>query len=160
MNDHAYHHAQMTVTSRAYQATDLARNHRAVIDDARRGRALIRDKDGLQLVMTPADLFERNEEVSALALDLVRAARALLNGEGSSAADFGSLAWAWILPEDAQRRFFAEMSDALFVAASGLDLRQVELLIGDWRATAESWADPETREQLEAGAPAPLDVTL
>ena len=43
----------------AYQATDLARNHRQVVDDARHVVAVIRDKDGTTLVMTTASLLER-----------------------------------------------------------------------------------------------------
>lgn len=62
----------------AYQATDLARSHRQVIDAARSGRALIRDKDGMALLMIPAEDVERTAEVAELALDLVRAAQSLL----------------------------------------------------------------------------------
>jgi hypothetical protein len=40
-------------------------------------------------------------------------------------------------------------------------MRPVELLLGDWRATAEAWADPDTREALQAEEAAPLvDVEL
>ena len=146
----------------AYQATDLARNHRQVIDAARQGSALIRDKDGVALLMAPADEIERTQEVADLALDLVRAARALLaEGTEASPASYGNLGWLSVLPVESRARFFAEMSDALFVAASGLTMRPVELLLDDWRATAESWADPDIRERLLAGSPEPLaDVEL
>lgn len=143
-----------------YQATDLARSHRQVLDAARRGGALIRDKDGLALLIAPAEEREREQDVTALALDLIRAALAILRGEGS-AASFGDLGWVSVLPVDAQRQFFGEISDALLVAASGLSMRSVDLLLGDWKATAESWADPETREQLLADSREPLpDVEL
>jgi hypothetical protein len=48
------------------------------------------------------------------------------------------------------------MSNTLLVASSGLGLRSVELLLGDWKATAESWADPDLREALLADADEPL----
>ena len=139
----------------AYQATDLARNHRQVLDDARRGGAVIRDKDGLMLLLAPAEEVERERGVANLALDLVRAAWAIMRG-GSSAVSFGDLGWVSVLPPESQRQFFGEMTDAVLVAASGLSMRNVELLLGDWKATAESWADPDTRERLLAGSPEPL----
>jgi len=58
------------------------------------------------------------------------------------------MAWPSVLPIESQRRFFHEMSAALVVAASGTTLRPVQVLLGDWRATAEMWADPNTRERL------------
>jgi hypothetical protein len=42
------------------------------------------------------------------------------------------------------------------VAASGATLRPVEILLGDWRATAEAWADPDTRERLLADENTPI----
>jgi hypothetical protein len=139
----------------AYQATDLARNHRQVLDDARRGGALLRDKDGLALLVAPAEDVNREREVAALALDLVRAALAILKGD-HSAAGYGALGWLSVLPDEDQRQFFTEMSNTLLVASSGLGLRSVELLLGDWKATAESWADPDLREALLADADEPL----
>jgi hypothetical protein len=42
-----------------------------------------------------------------------------------------------------------------------LNSRPIELLLGDWRATAEAWADPDTRETLVAEETGPLaDVEL
>jgi hypothetical protein len=64
-------------------------------------------------------------------------------------------------PEDAQRRCLAEITEALLVSASGTSLRPVEQLLGDWRATAEAWADPDTRGVLLADETSPLtDVEL
>lgn len=144
----------------AYQATDLARSHRQVLDAARNGGALIRDKDGLALLMAPAEDLDRERVVADLALDLVRAALAIFKGD-RSAASFGSLGWVSVLPPESQRLFFSEMSEALLVASSGLSMRDVELVLGDWKATAESWTDPEAREQLLAGSPEVLhDVDL
>ncbi len=142
----------------AYQATDLARNHRQVLGAARNGGALIRDKDGLALLLVPAEERERERDVAGLALNLVRAVLAISRHD-RSAASFGDLGWVSVLPLESQRQFLAEMSDELLVVSSGLPLRSVELLLGDWKATAESWADPEAREQLLAAADAPLRET-
>ena len=142
----------------AYQATDLARRHREVIDAARRGSALIRDKDGVALLMAPADQDRRTREINEIALGLVRIATVLLAGDPHPAAGaLANLAWLSVLPSEAQRRFFDEMAEAILVAASGTSMRPVEQLLGDWRATAEAWADPDVREQLLAAEDAPID---
>ena len=145
-----------------YQVSELARHHRAVVDAARAGRALLRDKDGTALVLAPAAEIERTYEIGELALELIRARQAVDQGIGNhSAGLFGDLAWMTVLPDDAQRQFLDEITETLLVAASGTSLRPVELALGDWRATAEAWADLETREALLADEPAPLtDVEL
>ena len=141
----------------AYQATDLARKHREVVDAARRGGALIRDKDGFALVMAPAEQAERTREIAEIALDVVRAAISLVGKhEDRGAEAYGGLAWLSVLPVAARRKFFLEASEALVLAASGTSLRPLELLLGDWRATAEAWADPNTRERLLAEEDTPL----
>lgn len=146
----------------AYQATDLARRHREVIDAARAGRALVRDKDGTALILTLAADVERNEEIADLALEVVRLRQTVeQSAERRSPTGYGDLAWLSVLPDSDQRRFLDEVTEALLVAASGTSLRPVELLIGDWQATAEAWADPDTREALLARERAPLaDVEL
>ena len=146
----------------AYQATDLARHHRAVIDAARSGQALLRDKDGTALVLAPAADIERTYEIAELALELIRARQAVdRETEQRSAGLYGDLAWLSVLPDVVQRRCLDELTEALLVASSGMSLRPVELLLGDWRATAEAWADPDTREALVAEEAAPLvDVEL
>lgn len=60
------------------------------------------------------------------------------------------------LPEEAQRRCLAEITKALLGPASGTSLRPVEQLLGDWTATAEAWADPDTRSLLLADETSPL----
>ncbi|HEX7431236.1 MAG TPA: hypothetical protein VF293_03495, partial [Candidatus Limnocylindrales bacterium] len=131
----------------AYQATDLARHHRAVIDAARSGQALLRDKDGTALVLAPAADIERTYEIAELALELIRARQAVDRETGQrSAGLYGDLAWLSVLPDEVQRRCLDELAEALLVASSGMSLRPVDLLLGDWRATTEAWADPDTRE--------------
>ena len=146
----------------AYQATDLARHHRAVIDAARAGRALLRDKDGSALVLAPAAEIDRTYEIAELALELIRARQAVDREAGQrSAGLYGDLAWLTVLPDDIQRRCLDELTEALLVASSGLSLRPLELLLGDWRATAEAWADPDAREALLAEETEPLvDIEL
>ncbi len=143
----------------AYQATDLARRHRAVIDSARSGQALVRDKDGTALLLAPAADIERAERVAELALALIKVRQALdAPPNGRSVALYGDLAWVSTLPEEQQRACLGELTDALLVAASGTSLRNVDLLLDDWRATADSWADPDTRARLLAEETPPLNA--
>jgi hypothetical protein len=138
-------------TNRAYQATDLARNHRQVVDAARDGIAIIRDKDGTTLVMTAASVLDRAQVIGSTAVALVQVAHALAEpADRRTPSSYGDFAWLGPLREDAQRQFLAEMTDRLVVVASGGRLDQLTELIGDWLATAEAWADPETREALLA----------
>ncbi|MGH2445287.1 MAG: DUF6247 family protein [Candidatus Limnocylindria bacterium] len=145
----------------AYQATDLARNHRKVLAEARAGYAVVRDKDGTTLILTPAAEVEKLRELSELALGLATLQRVLARPvDQRPTALFGSLAWASALPEDSQREFAEELADALLVAGSGASMEPVRELITDWIATAEAWADPETRERLLADEPKPLGTAL
>jgi hypothetical protein len=147
---------------RAYQATDLARNHRQVVDAARDGIAVIRDKDGTTLVMTTASVLERAQEIGGTAVALVQVTQALAEpADRRTSSAYGDFAWLRPLPEDAPRRFLAEMTDRLLVVASGRRLDQLPELVGDWLATAEAWADADTREALLAHEPVPKhDVEL
>ena len=145
----------------AYQATDLARNHRKVMAEARAGYALVRDKDGTTLILTPASDIERLRQLSDLALGLATLQRVLARPADQRAiALYGTFAWASALPAANQREFAEELADALLMANSGTSLEPVGELIGDWIATVEAWADPDTRDRLLADEPDPLGVEL
>ncbi|MBA3587818.1 MAG: hypothetical protein H0W41_09300, partial [Chloroflexi bacterium] len=109
-----------------YQATDLARNHRNVMAEARAGYALVRDKDGTTLILTPAGDVERLRELADLALGLATLQRVLTRPMDQRAtALYGSFAWASALPEENQRAFADELADALLIATSGTSLEPV-----------------------------------
>jgi len=98
----------------AFQATDLARRHREVIDVARSGRALVRDKDGTVLVLAPGAEIERTAEIADLALDLIRADFAVRQQPRLRSPEaFGGLAWLSVLPDEAQRQFLDELTKSL-----------------------------------------------
>lgn len=135
----------------AYQSTDLARNHRKVMAEARAGYAIVRDKDGTTLILTSAAEVERLRELADRALGLATLQRVLARAADQRAtALYGAFAWASVLPEHDQRQFAEELADGLLVASSGASLEPVRELIGDWIATAEAWADPDARDALLA----------
>lgn len=144
-----------------YQATDLARNHRHVMAEARAGYALVRDKDGTTLILTPAADVDRLRELTDLALGLATLQRVLARPlDQRATALYGGFAWASALPEENQRVFADELADALLMARSGTSLDQVRDLIDDWIATAEAWSDPDRRARLLTDVPDPLGVEL
>lgn len=144
-----------------YQATDLARNHRSVMAEARAGYALVRDKDGTTLILTPAADMERLRELADLALGLATLQRVLARrADQRPTALYGAFAWASALPEANQRAFVEELADALLMANSGTSLEPARELIEDWIVTAEAWADPDTRERLQTDEPHPQGAEL
>ncbi len=129
--------------------------------EARAGYALVRDKDGTTLILTPASDVKRLRELADLALGLATLQRVLARPMDQRAtALYGIFAWASVLPEENQRAFAEELADALLIATSGTSLEPVRELIGDWIATVEAWADPETRVRLLTNEPDPLRVEL
>jgi hypothetical protein len=57
--------------------------------------------------------------------------------------------------------FVDEIMPPMLVALSGGPLRPLLELIGDWKATAEVWADESLREELMERVDSPLfDVSL
>ena len=139
-----------------YQVSDLAKRRVDVVAQARRGGALIRDKDGLPLLLSPADNVLRSQHLLGLAGDYLRVER----GDSDDAA-YGSLSWLTILDEADRQTFLAELYMPLVVALSGGPTGPLEEIIDDWRATANVWADEDLRRDLTRPLHKPLhDVEL
>ncbi len=147
----------MTPAAAAYQVTDLVRNHRAVVQQARRGGALIRDKDGTALLLTLAADVARDNELRRVAADYLRLGITLDEVPGRrTVAAYGGFAWLVALEEKHQREFLEDLSSQLLVALSGGPLQPVVDLIEDWKATAATYADEELRDGLTKPLPRPL----
>lgn len=146
----------------AFQATDLQRNHRAVLDAARDSGAVIRDKDGLLLVIRPAEEARRHEYVEDVLWSATCVARALqlspdLRGPGM----YGAFAWIFQMPETNQQQFLREVVDQVLVTRNSGSKENLEHLIGDWKATALIYGDDELVSELTEDLDSPLhDVML
>ncbi|MDP4014770.1 MAG: hypothetical protein U0990_04670 [Candidatus Nanopelagicales bacterium] len=134
------------MTARTFQATDLARDHRTVLDQARESEALIRDKGGTTLAIVLLDELRATREVSRLALELLRIEA--LPQSRRVPTYLGDLAWLTYLDEEEYEEFVQEFRDALFLAASTHHTQIVDQLLYSWRATAEINSDPELSYQL------------
>ena len=58
------------------------------------------------------------------------------------------LSWVAVLPECDRRLFAEEMSRLMTEAADTDDLAPVEQALREWRATAETFSDPELAQRL------------
>ena len=145
-------------TRTTYQVTDLARNHREVVDMARHGGALIRDKDGVALILAPAGEITQDHELAKLASDFIRLYTTMeVPPEQRTVAGYGNFAWLRVFEEEYQRQFISELSDPLLVALSGGPLDVVMSLIEDWKATALTYADDDLRFELTQPLSVPLE---
>ena len=142
----------------AFQATDLSRRHRDVLDAARsRGAAFIRDKDGVTFSVEPTAKVSHREHLVGWLLDAVRIGRALQRpSEERTPWDFGDLGWLADLDPDHQAEFLDGFLALLLKDATADYTSPIEQYLGDWQATARAWADPALREALSAELTEPL----
>ncbi|MEI7859912.1 MAG: hypothetical protein WCI26_08775 [Acidimicrobiales bacterium] len=139
-----------------FQVSDLAKNYRNVLDQARRSRAMVRDKDGKTLVMMPVGDLWRDSQMAEFVRDLLRLERAVSRGDNDDVIASGSLSWVSVLPLESQQRFVEELYGPVQVALSGGPISPVHDLIADWMATADTWADVDLRQELLGYATEPL----
>jgi len=131
-----------------FQASDLAKERRKVLDAARSGRALVRDSDGTGLVMLREQEFSVLESFAKWSRELERL-RLLLDGEPvTSVAAYGEFGWLRNFDQDDKLTFVSELHDALLVALADLDTAGIDELISDWRVTARQLEDPTRRSVL------------
>jgi hypothetical protein len=144
-----------------YQVSDLQRQYREIVERARLGWATIRDKDGVTLLLAPAETFERGELLRQIVQTHLHLRRVLQRADTDRrAADLGPVAWASALDRPHLELFADELADALAVFAAGGPAHLITETIGDWQATAETWADPEARAQLLEAHDPPTGVEL
>ncbi len=125
-----------------YQASDLNRRYRRVLQDARTGAARIRDTDGTALVVVSERRFEALRAVACAAANLAGVRWALDRGQAPALADFGTWTWLRAFDVDDLRTFVTEAQQALVLAAREESAALLEDTIRAWRITAEQAADP------------------
>lgn len=145
-----------------FQATDLARRSREVLNAARTSTgAIIRDKDGESLLVEPAARSGRVRYELAGMRNAVRLLRLLDLPEGvRDPVLYGEFAWVAALPDDDQKQFAWEFVRALeSIEATGPE--PIEQLLYEWRQTARAWVDQELRGELTEPIAVPLtDIEL
>lgn len=138
-----------TVAKAAFQVSELQRNYRVVLSEARESGALIRDKDGMMLILQPAGEAQRTEFLNELMADVLRLSKVLQSPESErSVSHYGSLAWVSVLMEKDQREFLQSATDQLLISQHSGSTDVLEDLLGDWQATARTWSDEGLRAEL------------
>lgn len=135
--------------SETYTLSDLAGAKRTqLLNDARTGRARVRDKDGQTLVMLPEerlnvlDQFARWSQVQQRLSAIAGQQRVL------SVAELGDLAWVRVLDRDDLSEFADELHSALITSLADEDTSLVSEVVSAWRVTARQLEDPLRRAIL------------
>jgi hypothetical protein len=108
-------------------------------------RILLHRRDDEDLVLTTAERAAQDSAVasmtSRLFTEMMRRDPAVL----TLAVEVlpGVFPWVRHLPDGARREFAAEWLDTLSAAAAMDNNAAVEVVIAEWRSTAEAYADPE-----------------
>ena len=146
----------MATETTIFQASDLNRRGRAILDTARGGLARIRDTDGASLIVTREDVYETlREQVTALrqladAMASFITLDCVLDDEQTPVvAELGSWTWVRHLPPEDAVEFVHDIAEALYASCREKSSAPVAAALDDhWRATAEALSDPLSRETL------------
>lgn len=131
-----------------FQATDLSRERTRFLEAARNGRARVRDKDGMGLVMLPESELDVLEGFAEWSQRLNRLNALIEAGRTGSADLLGDLAWVRTLDLEDVRELAADLHQALVVGLADRTLDEVEQTVADWRITARQLEDPMRRSVL------------
>lgn len=141
-----------TATSVIYQASDLNRQGRAILDTARRGEARIRDTNGASLLLLSEESVLLGRELLQVASNLLTLLEALsIPEEERPALAYGDWTWLRHLDESDRLDYKSEILHLLAMALrerSQVALSAVGGAIDVWRTTAEALADPNRRAVL------------
>jgi hypothetical protein len=140
----------MTATAEA-NLSDLLNKPKATLARlAGSRRMLLHRRDDEDLVLTTAERAAQDSAVvsttSRLFTEMMRRDPAVL----TLAVEVLPAVFPWVrhLDDDARREFATEWLDTLSAAAAMDNNAAVEVLIAEWRSTAEIYADPELYARL------------
>lgn len=131
-----------------FQSSDLAKERTRVISAARAGRALVRDKDGMGLVMLPESDLAVLEGFARWSQVLQRLKAIVSSDREVSVAELGDLAWLRVFDKEDQQEFANDLHEALLAGLADSDLSHVTELVSEWRITARQLEDPLRRSVL------------
>ena len=140
----------MGETTTIYGASELRRHSRAILAEARRGEAHVRDRDGVGLVLLPEQRVRTLRTNLRWAANLFAIERALGDRppRRPDAQEYGEWAWLQAFDDDDLLEFVRELREALVMASREESPDLVEQTLGDWRVTAAAIGDPARRHVL------------
>jgi len=138
------------MTTMVYQPTDLVgRKRRAFLDQAKAGRARLRDSDGTSIVALSETELEALDLIATWSAERDRLV-SLLAGrtDTPTTVELGSLAWMHTLDRSDQIEFANELREAMILAWSRKDGQPIRDTVHAWMVTAAELEDPVRREVL------------
>lgn len=139
-----------SLSAMTYQASDLSRNYRSILNSARQEDTLIRDTDGETLILLSLNRAQRDRTMAGLLSDFTRLLRAQSRSDESGIVNSGRFSFASLLSPDMRMELVDELYDALQIAQSGGALDSVHDIIEDWIVTAQVWSNDELRDEVLA----------
>jgi hypothetical protein len=137
------------MSDKIFQSSDLASARRVdFLNEARSGRARLRDKDGTSLVMLPESQLELLEELASWHVAHSKLAKLLAKGSQPSVGDLGELAWLRAFDLDEMHEFLDELDDALVASSADVGFQPLRDCVSAWRTTARQLEDPLRRSVL------------
>ena len=150
-----------TMSALTFQASDLSRNYRSVLNSARQEDTLIRDTDGETLILLSLERAQRDRTMAGLLSDFTRLLRAQIQGDENGVIGSGRFSFASLLSPEMRMELVDELYNALQVAQSGGSLDSVHDIIEDWIVTAQVWSNDElVREVVEVDDVPPIDELI
>ena len=132
-----------------YQSSDLAGLKRtSFMDEARAGRAIIRHKDGTNIVALPQEQLDLLEGLAHWSQAHARLNRLLLSGAELSVDNLANLAWLRSFDRADIEEFSDELHTALVASMADESLSALDVCVRDWKTTARQLEDPLRRSIL------------
>jgi hypothetical protein len=137
------------MSDQIFQSSDLATKRIEVLEAARTGLAMVRDKDGTSLVMLPESRLRLLETLTKWWQAYMKLEALLHRNELPSVAELGELAWLRTFDREDFQEFVSELHDALVAANADEDAAVLDECIHAWRTTARQLEDPLRRSVLQ-----------
>ena len=129
-----------------FLASELSTRRRDFIDAGRSGEAVMRDTDGMLLILTPFLDFQISQEIIKTTFGLMRTEAAFERGDVRPS----DIPFSWLTEFDDEDRseFFSEIRDALSTAESTHDFSGVKECLAAWMITSHALSDATRRTIL------------
>jgi hypothetical protein len=144
--------SDMRVTEHPF--SDLLRRPKVVTEDVEEGDVLLRRRDEPDLRLSRADR-EAHRAEAFVALGRALRNLALHNPTALGEALGDAFPWLEFLPAADRQEFLDEFTRVVTAAAAVDNYEPLTQLVGEWRATAEVYADPKLARRLRR----PLDAS-
>jgi hypothetical protein len=135
---------------REHTLSYLLRNSGAVLEEAQYQDVVLTRRDGEDLFLTPLARHRGVQESLGILARLVRAA--LQHPETRVAFGrwlFDELPWTTFLPEDEREQFLDAFVRTAAACVQTEDYEPLRRILGDWKGTAEIYANPAVKEILD-----------